>query len=98
PQILAEAVMNDKYDSGKSDISVTSLIDSPRVVVLNKRYQSEIETDVTDLFASAMGTAFHHFMELSDETCRRKVKIKGAIYVLKNILYENNHGNDFKGR
>jgi hypothetical protein len=98
PQILADAVMNDKYDSGKSDISVTSLIDSPRVVMLNKRYQAEIETDVTDLFASAMGTAFHHFMELSDETCRRKIKILDAVHVMKNILYEINQSNDFKDR
>jgi hypothetical protein len=98
PEILADAVMNDKYDSGKSDISVTTLLDSPRVRILSKKHQKDIVTDVSDLFASAMGTAFHHFMELSDETSRHKIKILQAISVLKEKLGQIKDGNDWSQR
>lgn len=51
------------YDSHKvaGDLSVTQLIDSPRVRILKRKH--DYEEDVSDMLFALMGTALHHILE-----------------------------------
>ena len=61
---IQSALMNDSYDGGAlTDISVTSLIDSPRIKKLRKLYSHEVTEDASRRIASLLGTAFHNLME-----------------------------------
>jgi len=63
PEVLVDAVLNDPYDPGESDISVTRLIAPPRMVALTKKHYDEIERDVSDMLFALMGQAMHHILE-----------------------------------
>ena len=64
---LPESFMNyDKvhaYSKGDSDISATTLIDSPRIAYLKGKHHEEIEEDVSDRIMSIIGTAVHNILE-----------------------------------
>lgn len=64
PDNIVRATMNDKYVS-RGDISVTSLIDAPKIRYLKKRH--DIEVDVMDMFWALTGTAVHHIVELGEQ-------------------------------
>lgn len=51
------------YDSGDTDYSVTTLLDPPRVVHLNKRHAHKVDLYVQDLLYSFTGTAMHEYLE-----------------------------------
>lgn len=63
PSALVEAVQNDPYDSGKSDISVTRLIAPPQQVALTKLHWDELVEDAADRSFSLMGQAIHAILE-----------------------------------
>lgn len=67
PQPLVSAVINDDYDKGDADISVTGLLRPPRITVLTERHQDEIEEDVSDRIYSLLGQAVHTILERSDD-------------------------------
>jgi hypothetical protein len=67
PQPFLDFARNDKYSKGKADISVTTLIDSPRVNQMRKHYASDRQADVTDMVWPLFGTAVHHILESSKE-------------------------------
>lgn len=68
PTPLYRAIVNDKYVS-RGWISVTALIDSPRIRVLKQRHSHELVQDVADNFWALFGTACHHIIELAAEDC-----------------------------
>src|SRR3990167_2390307 len=49
----------------KSDISVTELQKSPRILQLERRHDKEIVVDVSDRVWALFGTATHHIIELA---------------------------------
>lgn len=63
PEIICKAVSNDLY-MGFGDISVTTLIDSPRVRMLKKMHKPN--NDVSDFIWSSLGTSFHNLMEFAE--------------------------------
>ena len=63
PESFVNFVRADKYSRGDADISVTQLIDSPRVRLLRNDKADEMETDVSDRVWSLFGTAVHHVLE-----------------------------------
>jgi len=63
PQTLVNLARRDRYSRGKSRLSVTQIIDSPRVRVLREKYEDEIVTDVSEMVWPLMGQAFHHVVE-----------------------------------
>ena len=65
PETFVEFARDGKYDKGAADISVTTLIDSPRVNILKQQKRDEIETDVSDMIWPLFGTAVHHMLESS---------------------------------
>jgi hypothetical protein len=63
PEAFLSFVRDSKYDKGQSDISVTTLIDAPRVNILKQQRREEIEMDVVDMIWPLLGTAVHHVLD-----------------------------------
>lgn len=63
PQPLYDAVVGDGYSMGDADISVTQLIDSPRVRVLKKKHDHEIVKDISTEIQSLLGKGLHAILE-----------------------------------
>lgn len=68
PDSFLNFARDDKYTKGKADISVTTLIDSPRVRIMRDLHADKLETDVVDMIWPLFGTAVHHILESSKET------------------------------
>jgi hypothetical protein len=56
-------IHRNEYDSGDTDYSVTTLLDPPRVVHLNKRHVKDVDLWIQDLMHSFDGTASHSYLE-----------------------------------
>ena len=52
PQAFVDFARSDKYSKGQSDISVTSLIDSPKVRIMKEHFHDDMEVDAVDMMAS----------------------------------------------
>lgn len=65
PQALVNFAERDPYNRGAAHISVTEMIDSPRVVELRNAYNEKVEEDVADKLWALMGRALHHVCEQS---------------------------------
>lgn len=63
PSAIVNNVMNDEYSRGDSDISVTQLLTSPRIVLLQRVNENNMEVDVVDRIPSMLGTAMHKVLE-----------------------------------
>lgn len=63
PQSLMNAVKRFSYSRGKSDMSITQLIDSPRIVKLKEKHADEITTDLSDEIWRLVGSALHLIAE-----------------------------------
>ena len=48
PESFVDFATNDKYSKGNSDISVTTLIDSPRIRLMKEQHKNDIQEDVID--------------------------------------------------
>ncbi len=68
PHSVFEALAHKEYSRGDADISVTELIDSPRVRILKKRNDDKIELEAESLLASFLGTCFHKGIEVGTKT------------------------------
>ena len=80
PDIIVKAVSLDTYDGGTSDISVTTLTDSPQVRMLKK--QNKVTPDVSDLLWAVMGTAIHTMLEFAEYENYEVKTIKQASDIL----------------
>lgn len=67
PNAFVEAVRNDPYSAGNSDISVTKLIDSAHRRVLIKKYKDSIVEDASERVWSLLGQAVHTILERQDQ-------------------------------
>lgn len=67
PEVLRKFARNSKYSRGDSQISVTQLINSARIVALEYKHWDEIEQDVSETLFALLGTAVHHILETSVE-------------------------------
>ena len=62
PQPLVSAIVNDKYDSGTSDISVTSLLKPYQLRAL-ERHHDKLTEDIADRIWSLLGQVIHGILE-----------------------------------
>jgi len=97
PKPLQLAVQHDSYDGGvATDISTTSLIDSPRVKRLQREHKDKIQEDATRRIMSLLGTTWHSVMEANAPsgwivekrfyaTTQRGLVISGAIDALEPV-------------
>lgn len=63
PQAIVELARAPSYSKGKAHLSVTEMMGSPKISILRKKFDNEIEVDVSSLSHSLLGTAFHKIME-----------------------------------
>ena len=68
PKTIADAIQqrSKKYSKGESKYSATTLIDSPRVAILNARHWQDIEEDVSDRLKSWMGSIIHDALQKNE--------------------------------
>lgn len=66
PKPFVTALESD-YVPTPQQYSVTTVLNSPRYVILSRRHNSEIEQDVADMIWALFGTAFHSILENSEE-------------------------------
>jgi hypothetical protein len=94
--------MRDPYSRGKADISVTQLIQPPRIIQLRRRHEHEIEEDASDRIWALLGQTCHKILERSDDTGafheeRISVEVEGwtvsgasDCYITEQFNYEKN--------
>lgn len=63
PPFVVEALTYSDYSKGDSQISVTQLIDSPRITQLKKKFADQLESDAVDFVWSRFGTSVHTMFE-----------------------------------
>lgn len=100
PGPVYDMIANDSYSRGESDLSVTQLINPPKIRVLNKRHDSEIEVEADGFLSAALGHMFHAAVEASTQSGipekRHFVKVNG--WTLSGAIdhYENGVIRDYK--
>jgi hypothetical protein len=67
PQALVDAVANDDYIPGDSDISVTALIAPPQQRAILDAHQGEIVEDASDRLWALQGQLIHSLLERANE-------------------------------
>jgi hypothetical protein len=63
PDTFVNVLKRPTYSKGKANLSVTQLINSPKIVALTKKHDNEIEQDVSDMIWSIFGSAIHNVLE-----------------------------------
>ena len=63
PQTFVNVIQRPTYTKGKANISVTELLNSPRIVQLKRKYWDEIETDASEMVWALFGSAVHNILE-----------------------------------
>jgi len=67
PESFVRFMHSDKYSRGNAEISVTTLIDAPRINKLRERHNDEMTMDVADRLWALLGTAAHHILEHAEQ-------------------------------
>jgi hypothetical protein len=52
-----------QYNKGKANLSVTELLNSPRIVQLKRKHWDQLEEDASSMVWSLFGTALHNILE-----------------------------------
>jgi hypothetical protein len=63
PQTFVNVLERPTYNKGKAHLSVTQLINSPKIVALTQKFDEELEQDVSEMVWSIFGTAIHGVLE-----------------------------------
>lgn len=63
PQTFVNIMKRPTYSKGRAHLSATEIINSPRIVLLRKKFEDKIEMDVTEMVWSIFGTAIHGVLE-----------------------------------
>lgn len=63
PDTFVNVIKRPTYSKGKANLSITELIDSPRVVNLKHRHWDDIEVDASEMVWSLFGSAVHGILE-----------------------------------
>lgn len=72
PEVLVQAVMNDKYSPGQSDYTTSQLAGTPaRQWALKRRHWRDITEDVSDRIYSLSGQSKHVVLERAAEFCEQ---------------------------
>jgi hypothetical protein len=63
PQTFVNVLERPTYTKGKAHLSVTQLINGPKIVALTQKFDADLEQDVSDMVWSIFGTAIHGVLE-----------------------------------
>ena len=67
PQTFVNILSKPTYTKGRAHLSVTEIINSPRIVQLKNIHYDELEEDVADKVWAIFGTAIHAVLELGKD-------------------------------
>lgn len=68
PQEIIRAVSNDSYSKGASTISVTGLLQNPRIRILKEEHDDKIVVDVSNEIWKLLGQSVHTIIERANES------------------------------
>ena len=85
PEFVVDALTYSDYSRGDSDISVTQLIDSPRIAQLQQQHAGEQSKDAVDFVWSRFGTSVHTMFEES-------LKATGSAVITEERLFTETQG------
>ena len=63
PDTFLNVLKRPTYSKGRAHLSATQLLNSPKIVALTKKFEDELEQDVSDMVWSLFGTAIHGVLE-----------------------------------
>ena len=63
PDTIQRAIENDDYSKGDAYLSVTQLLNSPRIIQLRKKHWNKLTQDISDRIWALFGSAIHHVLE-----------------------------------
>src|SRR5512137_1130247 len=63
PQTIVNVIKRPTYSKGRANMSVTELLNSPRIVQLKRKHWDALEEDAADMVWSIFGTAIHGVLE-----------------------------------
>jgi hypothetical protein len=63
PETFVNIMRRPTYNKGKANLSVTQLINSPKIVALTNKFDNELESDVSERVWSIFGSAIHQVLE-----------------------------------
>jgi hypothetical protein len=66
PQAIYDAIVNDEYDRGESDITVTQLIQPVQMTKLQMEYEDKLVEDIADNIYALMGKSIHYILEKAE--------------------------------
>jgi len=102
PEPIVNAVQNQGYTPGSSDITVTQLIQPPLIRQLRIKHDSDIEEDASDRVWALFGSSVHHLLEMAykGSTVRREERVYAEVLGWKlggafDVL-EGSHLSDYK--
>ena len=87
PDTFVRILARSNYTKGKAHLSVTELINSPRITQLRKVHYEQLEEDVADKIWAIFGTAIHAVLEHG----------KGDNQIVEQRLHANIDGYDISG-
>lgn len=67
PQEIINAIHNDNYTKGEAIISVTGLLQPPRIRLLAKEHSEELTVDVSNEIWKLLGQSVHNILERANE-------------------------------
>lgn len=63
PETILNVIARPEYNKGKSNMSVTELLNSPRIVQLKRKHWDDLTEDASSMVWSIFGTAIHKVLE-----------------------------------
>ena len=63
PETILNVIARPQYSKGKANMSVTELLNSPRIVQLKRKHWDDLTEDASDMVWSIFGTAIHNVLE-----------------------------------
>lgn len=63
PETFINVIQRPQYSRGKAQISVTEILNSPRIVQLRQKHMEEITEDAADMVWSLFGSAVHNILQ-----------------------------------
>jgi hypothetical protein len=63
PETIINIIKRPEYNKGKANMSVTELLNSPRIVQLKRKHWDDLTEDASDMVWSIFGTAIHKVLE-----------------------------------
>jgi len=63
PESINNVIQRPQYSRGKAQISVTEILNSPRIVQLRQKHMEEITEDAADMVWSLFGSAVHNILQ-----------------------------------